>query len=169
VPSCGSPALRKLGLTGGYTLSSQLAARHMDDSTLDAEENKLAVRYMRGHLSRLPVVVLAREGRVWGVYQPFQQMRLDLVGGSINVLRAGLYMYWALAGLAALGVYALRRRLPYLAVLGAFIASVVVPTAITAGQTRLRAPADVAIVLLAAVAVDALLRRSAAARDKREL
>jgi hypothetical protein len=56
-----------------------------------------------------------------------------------------------------------------LAVLGAFIASVVVPTAITAGQTRLRAPADVAIVLLAAVGVDALLRRSAAARDKREL
>jgi 4-amino-4-deoxy-L-arabinose transferase-like glycosyltransferase len=158
VSRCETPALRNLGLTGNFWLSSQLAARHMDDSTLDAEEAKLGVRYMKGHLSELPAVVLAREGRVWGVYQPTQQMRLDLVAGNINVLRAALYMYWALAVFAVIGVIALRRRWPYLVVLGASVAAVVVPVALTAGQTRLRAPADVAIVLVAAVGVDAVIR-----------
>jgi hypothetical protein len=138
----------------------------MDDSTFNAEEAKLGVRYVKGHLADLPTVVLAREGRVWGVFRPFQQLHTDLFKGDINVLRAGLIAYWLLAAFAVGGVIVLRRRLPELVVLGSFIASLIVTTAVTYGTTRFRAPADVAIVLLAAVAVDTLIRRASRSKAR---
>ena len=60
----------------------------------------------REHLRDLPAVILAREGRTWGVYRPFQQLHLDLVSGAIWVLQAGLFSYWALAALAVGGACA---------------------------------------------------------------
>ena len=53
----------------------------------------------------------------------------------------------------------LRRRRVTLIPLLAVFAEVVVTAAFAFGDTRYRAPAEVAIVLLAAVAVDALWRR----------
>jgi hypothetical protein len=44
-----------------------------------------------------PAVMLAREGRTWGLYRPFQQMDTDSIGGpKQDVVRYGLYAYWAL-------------------------------------------------------------------------
>ena len=74
-------------------------------------------------------------------------------------------MYWALIPAAIFGVVVLRRRRVRLLPLLALAASVTIGTAVTYGFTRFRAAAEVAIVLLAAVAVDAVLRRRARQRQ----
>ena len=100
----------------------------------------------------IPAVVLAREGRTWGVFRPAQQMHLDLITGDIWVIRAGFLAYWILAALAIRGVFVLRRQRIALCTLGAFVATVIIASAVTFGQTRYRVPADVSIVLLAGAA-----------------
>src|SRR5918994_897484 len=127
---------------------------------LDVELRRIAVDYIGDHLDRKPAVMLFREGRGWGVYQPFQQTKLDSIGGpKQDVTRYGLYDYWALAPAAIAGAVILRRRriplTPFLAV----VATVAISAGLTIGQTRYRALAEVAVVILAAVALDALVRR----------
>jgi flagellar biosynthesis protein FlhB len=89
---------------------------------------------------------------------------------SRNVLGEGLVSYWLLSALAVVGVAVLRRSVPKLVALASFVATTVVAAAVTIGQTRYRAPADVTIVLLAAVAVDAFWQRvttkRSASRDR---
>jgi hypothetical protein len=149
-----------IGVTNPSLIPGTLAQRGEDGSTLDAERRKRGLAYARAHLRDLPKVVMAREGRTWGVFRPFQQLRLDLVKGDIWPLQAGLVSYWVIAALAIGGAVRLRRRRLTLWVLGSFIVVVVVTTAITFGQTRYRVPADVSLVLLAAVAADRLFTRS---------
>ena len=66
---------------------------------------------------------------------------------------------------AIAGAIALRRRRMPLSPLLAVIGTVAITVAITFGSTRYRAPADVAIALLAAVGIDALVK----AWSKRQL
>jgi 4-amino-4-deoxy-L-arabinose transferase-like glycosyltransferase len=143
------------------------AAGATDASTVDLEFRRTAQEYVRDHLGRVPLVVLAREGRAWGVFRPFDQMRQEFrgtrfVGGrptKLWVFRAAFASYWVLALLAIAGVIVLRRRHVPVYPLLAFVVTVVISVALTFGQTRYRAPAEVSIVLLAAVAADALWRR----------
>jgi hypothetical protein len=70
-----------------------------------------------------------------------------------------------LAGLSVAGVVVLRRRkVPVFPVL-APVAAVVIAVAFTYGQTRFRAPAEISLALLAAVALDAAVRRRARRRQ----
>ena len=48
-----------------------------DESVQSARENHAAVQYAEHHLSRLPVVVLARIGREWGFYRPAQEAYIE--------------------------------------------------------------------------------------------
>ena len=129
-----------------------------DASSRDVAMQDMAFDYIGDHADRLPPVILAREGRTWGLYQPFFQLRLDSLGGpTTTVSRPGLYMYWVLCLLAvAGGVVLRRRRLPVFPQV-AFVALVAVATALSIGQTRYRALAEVTLVLLASVALDAAL------------
>jgi hypothetical protein len=134
--------------------------RGRDESERDAAHRREAIDYVRDHGSRLPAVLLAREGRTWSLFRPFQQVHLD-ARWSIPTwtLRAGLFMYWVLLPASVVGAVLLRRRggslLPFLAP----IAIVVLTVAITFGQTRYRAAAEVPIVILAAVAFDEVWAR----------
>jgi hypothetical protein len=83
---------------------------------------------------------------------------------SIKVIEAGYLMYWLLVPAAVLGVVVLRRRRVTLVPLVALIGAVTAGAAASYGFTRFRASAEVAIVLLAAVAIDAVLRRRARSR-----
>jgi 4-amino-4-deoxy-L-arabinose transferase-like glycosyltransferase len=131
-----------------------------DASGRDLQFRKAALRYAGGHVGRIPIVVLAREGRTWGVFRPFQQTVLDAIGGPpARITRLGLLAYWPLAAAAVAGGVVLRRRRVPLFPLVAFVLTVAVAVALTFGQTRYRAPAEVTIVLLAAVEVDAMLPR----------
>ncbi len=130
---------------------------------LDVELRTIAVDYIGDHLDRQPAVILFREGRVWGLYQPYQQTRLDSIGGPTqDVTRYGLYAYWALAVAAIPGAVILRRRRIPLTPVLAVIATVAISAGLTIGQTRYRALAEVPLVILAAVALDALGRRRGA-------
>jgi hypothetical protein len=119
-----------------------------------------AIDYMKEHKGRVPVVIAAREGRAWGVFRPFQDMRFDTFRGTpLRVIQLGFLAHWALAVAAIAGFVVLwRRKVPLLPFIAVF-ATVAIGVAISFGSSRYRAPADVPIVLLAAVALDVALRR----------
>lgn len=112
-------------------------------------------RYAREHLDRLPVVLAVRFARVWGLYDPLQVPE----GRSSRAHKLGLIALLALVPLALIGALVLRRR-------GVGVWILVVPCIVvsatallTYGNQRFREPADLALVVLAAVALDALWRR----------
>jgi 4-amino-4-deoxy-L-arabinose transferase-like glycosyltransferase len=136
-----------------------------DQTARDKQFMQVARHYIRRHLSRLPLVVAAREGRVWSVFNAGQQMQIDTGRNTgLKVIEAGYLVYWALIPFAVFGVVVLRRRRVTLLPLLALVATVAVGVALVYGFTRFRASAEVAIVLLAAVAIDSILRRRARAR-----
>jgi hypothetical protein len=131
-----------------------------DASVADGQFRQQAVDFIRAHKSRFPVVAAARVGRTFGVYRPFQQMHLDTNRNTkLWIVRLGFAMYWVLVPFAvAGGVLAHRRRIA-LSPLLAFPATVVMTTLLTIGQTRYRASAEIAIVLLGAYGISGLIGR----------
>jgi len=136
-------------------------AEQVDESVRDLEPAEQAREYYREHKGRVPVVVAARIARVWGFWDPAQTVDLD--GHVENRGRAaswaGQLMFSLLLPLAVVGVVALWRRrrgvLPILALAGVVTFAAV----ITFGVTRYRATFEPALVVAAAVGIDALWRR----------
>ena len=81
-------------------------------AVLEAAHRKDATDYLSGHLSRLPIVVLARVGRTTGLFRLRQQAGLDsFVGGRERWFAwAAWWSYFAAAILAIAGAVVLRRR-----------------------------------------------------------
>ena len=140
--------------------------RLYDESESDQPYAEQATAYIRDHLGRFPVVVAARVGRVWGVYAPFQNTRLDIdvENRGRAASWAGLATYWILLPIAVAGVWSLRRRrvpiLPFLAV----ALAVTLAAGATFGVTRYRATAEGLLVVAAALGADAVARRVSAGR-----
>ena len=140
--------------------------RLYDESESDQPYAEQATAYIGDHLGRLPVVVAARVGRVWGLYAPFQNTRLDI--DVENRGRAASWValatYWLLLPLAVAGLWSLRRRrvpiLPFLAV----ALTVTLAAGATFGVTRYRATAEGLLVVAAALGADAVARRGYAGR-----
>ena len=140
-----------------------------DPSISEGQEVHRGVTYVEGHLSRLPLVVVAREGRAFGFWNPFQQTYLDnrwqtvspLFGEktSVWVYDLRLVSFWILLVPAIVGGVSLRRRRILVYPLLVFFLSVVITVATAYGETRYRAAAEVPLVILAAVGIDALLSR----------
>lgn len=152
----------RIGYRSGPCLSSSPSSRMGpgdDGSTRDAATRRVALDYIRAHESRIPLVVLAREGRAWGVFRPIQQIRFESGRGTRPpVMGLGFAAYWALSIAAVGGVLILRRRHVPLYPLLAPILTAAIGIALTFGSVRYRTPADVSIVLLAAVAIARVLR-----------
>ncbi len=130
-----------------------------DPSVADGQYRSLAITFMSDHRGEVPAVVLARLGRTYGVYRPGQQMDLETERGThLWVIQLAAAMYWVLLPLGVYGLVVARRRRVMLYPLLVFPLSVVVSVALTIGATRYRAPAEVPLVLLAAVGVDQLVR-----------
>lgn len=164
-------------LTGSYSLGclaplSATEARQ-DQSLQSVDRFHQGMQYLRHHLSRLPVVLVAREGRAFGFWAPFQQVQLDAAWGgggpaglgppytpvALWVDRMALFGYWLLLIPAAAGVLVLRRRrTPVYPLLG-FFGIVIVTVATTYGEPRYRAAVEVPLVLLAAVGLCAASSR----------
>ena len=108
----------------------------------------------------------ARVLRPWGLFHPSQEVGLQRAGGGGPRWAGwlGLGVAWALVPAAIAGAVLLRRRREPLALLLAPVALVVVVSATAYGILRFRAAADVAIVVLAAVALDALVGRRMTSR-----
>jgi hypothetical protein len=126
-----------------------------EPSSAAEQRRRLGRDYMRDHLDRLPIVVSARVGRIWGVYRPFQLADFSVAEGRPKwVSLAGWAMFWPLLGLAIAGVVILRRR--HISVFPLFAPLVLVTLVAAAfyGLIRFRVPAEPTIVVLAAVALE---------------
>lgn len=135
-------------------------AAEPDESERDATAREAALEYIGDHRARFAVVVAARVGRIWNVFRPAQNVRFDadIEGRGDAYSWAALFAYYALVVLAVAGLVHLRRRghpiWPYLVLAGIVTFS----AAIAFGIQRYRLPVDVALPVLAAVAVDGFLR-----------
>lgn len=137
-----------------------------DKSVAEKEARAQAMTYIRDNLDRVPVVVAARVGRLWHAYRVGQGIDFDVFferrGRGPSVAGVGA-LYGAVA-LGAVGAWSLRRRVAQLVPFAALIASATLSAAVAFGITRYRIAGDVALVVLAGVGVDWLLRRRSGAR-----
>jgi 4-amino-4-deoxy-L-arabinose transferase-like glycosyltransferase len=167
IGSCDSTYYGKL--IGYYDIRCNLAGHRThrdtpDSSELDYKLRADALHYAATHLARLPLVVLAREGRAWSLFAPFETARSEAAWSETRpwVHELGVVIFWALAALAIYGAFSLRRSAIPVYPLVAFFAIVAGVTAITFGQTRYRAAAAVPLLILAAVGADAISRHRSA-------
>ena len=113
------------------------------------------IDYARDHAGRLPVVLAVRLARVWNLYDVFQVPE----GRSIRAHKAGVGVFFLLVPFALAGAWLLRRRRVALWIMLAPAIMVSITALTTYGNQRFRAPAEITVVVLAAVAADALWRR----------
>ena len=125
-----------------------------DASVVNAAQRQVARDFIRANAGRLPAVVAARLGRTFGVYRPGQMVRFATQEGRARVASyAGLVLYYALVPLAVVGARRLRRDRVELAPLLSLVVITALTTATSYGSFRFRVPAEVTLVVLAAVAV----------------
>ena len=136
-----------------------------DQSELASAYRDAAVTYIENHKKRFPVVAAARVGRIWGVYAPGQMVEYsegDLEtsgeGREAGPAWVGYAFWWVLAPLAVVGAVLLRRRGVLVLPLVMTFVMVTVTAVLFYGLIRFRIPAEIAVVVLAAAAVDQLLR-----------
>jgi len=131
-----------------------------DQSLDEVLLRKRGLDYISTHKSRVPVVVMARVGRQWGLYRPMQHVDLDTFDDRPPALsRIGLAQYYAFMALAIGGAVALFRRKVWPWPILSMFVIVTITAATSYGTTRFRTPAEVAIVVLAGIALDAGLNR----------
>jgi hypothetical protein len=135
-----------------------------DRSVLGQMYRKDATAFIGDHLSRVPVVIAARIGRITGLWNVSQQMQLDNFpeGREVWVAHWAWYWYYASALLAIIGAVVLHRRGTPVFPLVVFAVIVLLSVTITFATTRYRAIAEPVLVLMAAVAIDALITRARA-------
>ena len=73
-------------------------ARFGDESDAAKLGQQEGLDYISAHRGRVPVVVAARVGRIWGLFRPGQQVRIDAVGEGrpLWVSRAALITFYEL-------------------------------------------------------------------------
>ncbi|MGH9031299.1 MAG: glycosyltransferase family 39 protein [Acidimicrobiia bacterium] len=127
---------------------------------------EVALDYISSHKQRLPVVIAARWARITGVYNPSHTIKIEQVpeGRERWVAVTGLVSLWAVLVLSVAGAVVLRRRRIAVYPLLAAPAAVLIAVTITFATHRYRASAESALVVLAAVAIDAGWRRVRARR-----
>jgi Dolichyl-phosphate-mannose-protein mannosyltransferase len=121
-----------------------------DDSVRSAEQRRLAIEYVGDHIERVPLVVTARVARTLDLFGV-----RDMVNGDVGEERpragvwAGVFMFWVLAPLAALGFRRIHGtdRL----VLLMPIITVAVTAVLFYGSHRLRSPAEPVLCVAAAM------------------
>jgi hypothetical protein len=133
----------------------------LDDSEFDTAARHKGIDYIENHLSRVPVVVAARVGRVLGIFRPEQDVNFDIFFERRGKWPswAGAYMYYALLPLAVYALVVMRRRRRPISPMIAIFAMVTITVAAAMGITRYRVGADVALAILGGVALDSLIRR----------
>jgi 4-amino-4-deoxy-L-arabinose transferase-like glycosyltransferase len=129
-----------------------------DQSTVDLALRRNALDYMSDHLDRLPVVMLAREGRIMGFFRPGQVARRWAAwsGSPVWAVWGLLAVSWLHIPAAVYGAVILRRRRVPVYPLLTYMGIVVLSSMLTIGDLRYRAAAEVPLVLLAAVGLVAV-------------
>jgi 4-amino-4-deoxy-L-arabinose transferase-like glycosyltransferase len=157
-------------LTGywSFTCGDPNPPGETDQSVRAIGYRKDALDYISDNKARTPVVVLARWGRVTGLFRPSQQVHLeDTVENRESWVAWGsLLTFYPIAALAIAGGVLLRRRRIPVFPLAALPVILLISLAVSFGTTRYRAIAEGALVVLAAVAIDVGLQRWQARRQR---
>ena len=138
-----------------------------DESERDVVARKDALKYIHAHEGQVPLVIAARIGRIWNVFRPWQNARLDglVEGRGLAQARIALFAFYLYAAAGIVGLVALRRRRhpiwPYLVL----VAVVTFTVSISFAVQRYRIPVDAVLPALAAVGIDAMMRRRAERGD----
>lgn len=157
-------------LIGSYdihcTIRLSMRSPDLDRSQRDIRFRTAAFENIRDNLDRLPATVVARYGRTLGVFRPAQT-----VGFAAGWLGSTNWPVWAwvtsfllLAPLAVYGGVLLRRSRTFQWPLVAPLLITLLVVTVAYGEPRYHTPADLGIVVLAAVALDRLMRRPGQAR-----
>lgn len=125
--------------------------RNADESVRSDELRHIAFEYIRDHPGRVPTVMAARVGRLLEVYAPD-----PATFGPAWVVAALLVGWYLGVVLAVAGAVVARRRAIPLFPFVATLVAVVLNAALTWGTPRFRIPLDIAVVVLGAIAVDAM-------------
>jgi hypothetical protein len=146
---------------GSWSLACITDWGDRDRSVLDRLSRQNATDYIDEHRDRLPRVFAARVLRTFNLAHVSDQVNFDWFAEArpINASWAAVGSFWVLGVAAIAGTVVLRRRgVPSFPLLSTVV-NVVITVLVFYGSTRFRAPAEPAIVLLAAVAFDAAVRR----------
>jgi hypothetical protein len=153
------------GLIGTWPCYPRLTvAPGRDEADVSAQLRHDGLSYAGDHVGRLPAVAAVRLLRSFDFWSPASATRLEAGIGDrdITTYRAGVIAYYLLLPFAIAGaVIVRRRRLASLGILLAPVALVAVVSVLGYGTPRFRVPAEIPIVVLAAVALGALLDRRA--------
>jgi 4-amino-4-deoxy-L-arabinose transferase-like glycosyltransferase len=146
-------------MLGSWSFDCVLGETGEDEAAIARRLRARGLRYAREHADRLPAVIAARVLRPWGLYDPDGEARLKTLGEgrSETANWIGLGAAWTLMLLAPLGLLVLRRRNQPLFILVAPFVLVLFVSVTAYGILRFRAPADVSLIVLGAVALDAYL------------
>jgi 4-amino-4-deoxy-L-arabinose transferase-like glycosyltransferase len=156
----------ELGYWFGYCFALEIPDPG-EASVYNRRQRDRAIEYARDHLGRLPVVAAARVGRLWGVFRPVHAAETSQGEGKPKVVSlAGWAVSWVLIGLGAGGVVILRRRRVQLFPILAPVAIVTLVAIIFYGSLRFRVAAEVSLVVLAAIGLDALVERRSGSRPR---
>lgn len=148
---------------GYWDISCAYAGSLLPDKSVSEKKARAqAIDYISAHRGRLPAVVAARVGRIWHLYRVEQGISFDIFFERRGRVPSELAVraFYGAAALAAAGAWALRRQRAALVALAALFVSATLSAALAFGITRYRIPADVGLVVLAGVGLDALLRRA---------
>jgi 4-amino-4-deoxy-L-arabinose transferase-like glycosyltransferase len=131
----------------------------LDYSVADGQYRHQALKFMSKNKSRVPIVVAARLGRTFGFFRPAQQMHIEAQErrSPLWVFQLGFVEYWIMLPFAIAGVVITRRRRIPVYPLLVFVAVVLLAVIPTIGSPRYRAPAEITLVLLAAVGIEAAI------------
>jgi peptidoglycan/LPS O-acetylase OafA/YrhL len=133
----------------------------IDESDQNVFYRHQATTFLSHHKRAAVGVVVARVGRMWNLFRPFQGTRLDLIEDHpLWVSQSGLAVFALLVPLAIAGAVALRRRRLRLLPLLSLPVVVTLTAVATYGTTRFRAPAEISLLVLAATAITAFASRT---------
>ena len=143
--------------------STHLAAarRSHDESVQSAYERQVALHFVRRHLAQIPEVVAQRELWMLGLEQPGWVVDQSVALGQPTwATWAQAIGFWMLVPLGFIGAFSARRRSLRVWPLLSLVVDTVVLAALFVGHWRYRVTAEIALLPLAAVALDELWRRS---------
>jgi 4-amino-4-deoxy-L-arabinose transferase-like glycosyltransferase len=138
-----------------------------DQSVVAAGYREIGIDYITDHKRLVPKVIAYRIGRALGVYAPADMTWLNQgEGRSQWGSWVGMVQWYLLVPVAVAGAVVLRRRRVPIWPLASTAIVVLITVVAFYGIVRFRLPLDVAVVVLAAVAIDALVRRLRGAPDE---
>ena len=131
-----------------------------DQSVVSSYYRDAGIQYIKDHKRLVPGVVGTRIVRGFGFFGPDQMVWLNEGEGRDRWASwAGFIMWWVMLVPAVAGVVALRRRrVPLWPLLSTFVI-VLITLTVFYGIVRFRLPADIAVVVLAGVGLDAYVLR----------